>query len=390
MLYLCLKEYLSGEINMVEIREVRTLWDRMRFVNYPNVLYKDVPQYIPAMIGDDLSDWNPRKNPAFAYCDAKCWLAMRNGRIVGRIGAILSRRANEKWGFNRMRFTQVDFIDDPEVSDALFKAVEDFAREKGCTEVHGPLGFTDLDREGMLVEGFDRQSMFITYYNHPYYNTHLRRLGYEKDVDWVEMLIEVPYDERTITRLDKLAERVMRYSNLHIAQMRSRKDYKPLVEKVFHLVNTAYAGLYGTVPLDEKQIRRYADKFIPLINPDLACFVLDEHDELVAFGVSAPSMAKALKRSKGRLFPLGWIGVLRSLKVNDTLDLFLVAVTPEYQGKAVNAIILNHVIKGCHRMGMRYAETGPQLETNHKIQSQWNFFKTEQHKRRRCYLKKLT
>ena len=375
---------------MVEVREVRTKSELRKFVNYPNVLYRDVPQFIPSLYGDDLSDWDPRKNPAFDYCEAKCFLAWRDGEIVGRIGAILSRRANEKWNLNRMRFSQVDFIDDPEVSAALFKAVEDFAREKGCDEVHGPLGFTDLDREGMLVEGFDRRSMFITYYNHPYYNTHLERLGYGKDVDWVEMLIDIPYDERTVMRMDKLAERVMKFSNLHLAVTHSRRDFKPLVEKVFAMVNIAYAGLYGTVPLDEKQIKRYAAKFIPMVNPELACFVLDEREELVAFGVSAPSMANALKKSGGRLFPLGWIDVLKALRTNDTLDLFLIAVLPEYQNKAVNAIVMNHILKGCHSMGIRQAETGPQLETNHKVQSQWTFFKTEQHKRRRCYIKKLS
>ena len=374
---------------MVEVREVRTRAELKKFVDYPNVLYRNVPQYIPSMIGDDLSDWNPKKNPAFEYCDAKCWLAWRDGKIVGRIGAILSRRANEKWGLNRMRFTQVDFIDDYEVSAALFKAVEDFAREKGCDEVHGPLGFTDLDREGMLIEGFDRRSMFITYYNHPYYIDHLERLGYGKDVDWVELLIDVPYDDYIVSRLDKLAERVMRSNKLHLAELKTRRDYKPWVEKVFQLVNTAYSGLYGTVPLDERQIRRYADKFIPLINPDLACFVSDEQENLVAFGVSAPSMADALKKSNGRLFPFGFIGVLKALRVNDTLDLFLIAVAPEYQNRAVNAILLNHVLKGCHKMGIKRAETGPQLEANHKVQSQWNFFKTEQHKRRRCFVKKL-
>ena len=374
---------------MVEVREVRTRSELKKFVDYPNVLYKDVPQYVPAMIGDDLDDWNPKKNPAFEYCDAKCWLAWRDERIVGRIGAILSRRANEKWNLNRMRFTQVDFIDDPEVSSALFQAVEDYAREKGCSEVHGPLGFTDLDREGMLVEGFDRRSMFITYYNHPYYVRHLERLGYVKDVDWVELLIDVPYDEHIVSRMDKLAERVTRANKLHIAEVKSRRDYKPLIEKVFQLVNTCYAGLYGTVPLDERQIKRYAAKFVPLVDPELACFVLDEQEQLVAFGVSAPSMAEALKKSRGRLFPFGFIGVLRALKVNDTLDLFLIAVTPEYQNKAVNAILMNHVLKGCHKKGIRKAETGPQLETNHKVQSQWNFFKTEQHKRRRCFVKRL-
>ena len=374
---------------MVEVREVRTKGELRKFVNYVNVLYKDVPQFIPAMYGDDLDDWNPKKNPAFDYCEAKCFLAYRDGKIVGRIGAILSRAANEKWHTKRMRFSQVDFIDDPEVSAALFRAVEDYAREKGCDEVHGPLGFTDLDREGMLVDGFDEKSMFITYYNHPYYREHLERLGYDKDVDWVEFQVEVPYDDRMVTRLAKLSERVLNYSKLHVVPLTSRKDYGPWVEKVFKLVNEAYANLYGTVPLNERQIKRYAKKFIPLINPDLACFVADEQDNLVSFGVSAPSMADALKKSNGRLFPLGWIGVLKALKANDTLDLFLSAVRPEYRDKAVNAVLMNHVLQGCHKMGIRYAETGPQLETNEKVQHQWMFFKTREHKRRRCFVKRL-
>ena len=377
-------------IDMVEVREVRTKGELRKFVDFVNVLYRDVPQFIPAMYGDDLDDWNPKKNPAFDYCEGKCFLAYKDGKIVGRIGAILSHAANKKWHTNRMRFSQVDFIDDPEVSAALFKAVEDYAREKGCDAVHGPLGFTDLDREGMLVEGFDEKSMFITYYNHPYYKEHLERLGYGKDVDWVELLIEVPYDDRMVNRLEKLSERVLNYSKLHVAPLKSRKDYQPLIEKVFELVNQAYAHLYGTVPLNERQVKRYAKKFIPLINPDLACFVLDENDNLVSFGVSAPSMANALKKSNGRLFPLGWMGVLKALEVNDTLDLFLIAVTPEYRDKAVNAVLMNHILKGCHKMGIKYAETGPQLETNERVQNQWMFFNTRQHKRRRCFVKQLT
>ncbi len=374
---------------MVQVKEVKTRSELKKFVNYPNILYRDVPQYVPAMIGDDLDDWNPKKNPAFEYCEAKCFLAWRDGKIVGRIGAILSHKANEKWHLNRMRFTQVDFIDDEEVSNALFSTVEAYAREKGCDEIHGPLGFTDCDREGMLVEGYDRRSMFITYYNYPYYNAHLERLGYEKDVDWVEYLIDVPYDDHTVLRMDKLSERVLNYSNLHVLEVKHRREYKPLIEKVFDLINVAYAGLYGTVPLSERQVKRYAAKFIPLINPELTCFVVDEHDELIGFGVSAPSMAEALKKSRGRLFPLGFIGVLKALRVNDTLDLFLTAVRPDYQNKGINAILINHVLKGCHQMGIRKAETGPQLEENHKIRSQWNFFSYEKHKRRRCYVRKL-
>lgn len=318
-----------------------------------------------------------------------CFLALRDGRIVGRVGAILNHKANEKWQTNRMRFSQLDFVDDPEVSAALMGAVENFAREKGCDEIHGPLGFTDLDREGLLIEGFDRKSMFITYYNHPYYKVHLEKLGYGKDVDWVEYLLPVPQDERTIDRLQRLSERVASHNRLHIAEIRRRKDYGPYVEKFFRLWNTCYAPLYGTTPLTDAQIRRYVKKFVPLVNPDLACFVMDEEENLVAFGVSAPSIANALKKSNGKMLPFGFARLLYALKKNDTLDLFLIAVRPDYQNRAVNAILLNHVLKGCLKMGITHAETGPQLETNHKILSQWNTFQPELHKRRRCFIKQL-
>ena len=374
---------------MITIQEVRTKGDLKRFSSFPNHLYKDVPQYIPPLAADDLEDWNPRKNPAFEYCDVKCFLALRDGRIVGRVGAILNHKANEKWQTNRMRFSQLDFVDDPEVSAALMGAVENFAREKGCDEIHGPLGFTDLDREGLLIEGFDRKSMFITYYNHPYYKVHLEKLGYGKDVDWVEYLLPVPQDERTIDRLQRLSERVASHNRLHIAEIRRRKDYGPYVEKFFRLWNTCYAPLYGTTPLTDAQIRRYVKKFVPLVNPDLACFVMDEEENLVAFGVSAPSIANALRKSNGKMLPFGFARLLYALKKNDTLDLFLIAVRPDYQNRAVNAILLNHVLKGCLKMGITHAETGPQLETNHKILTQWNTFQPELHKRRRCFIKQL-
>ena len=374
---------------MVEIREVRNRGELRKFVDFPNQMYRDVPQFIPAMYGDDMQDWDRRKNPAFEYCEGKCFLAYKDGKLAGRIAAIYNRKANEKWNLNRMRFWQVDFIDDPEVSAALFKAVEDYAREMGCDEVHGPLGFTDLDSEGMLIEGFDEKGMFITFYNYPYYREHLERLGYGKDVDWVEFLVEVPYDERMVTRLERLSQRVLNYSKLHILEVTSRKQYKTLLVDVFKLVDSAYSQLYGTVPISQKQIQRYASKFIPIINPELTCFVMDEQNRLVAFGLAAPSIADALKKSRGRLFPLGWIGVLKALRKNDTLDLFLIAVTEEYRNKAVNAVVMNHVLKGCHKMGITKAETGPQLETNDKIQHQFVIFNTRQHKRRRCFVKKL-
>ena len=375
---------------MVEIREVKSKSDLRRFVAYPNKLYRDVPQFMPPLRGEDMADWDRKKNPAFEYCDAKCYLALRDGEIVGRIGAILSRRSNEKWNKQRMRFTQVDFIDDIEVSTALFEAVEAWAREMGCNEVHGPLGFTDLDREGMLVEGFDQKSMFITYYNHPYYIDHLTRLGYVKDVDWVEFLIDVPQPgDRIVPRLQQLSDRVLKSTGLHVAQVRHRRDFRPYIEKVFDLINTCYAHLYGTVELSREQIKKYADKFIPMINPDLACFVMDENDNMVAFGVAAPSMAAAIKKNDGHMFPFGFIDILRALRKNDTLDLYLIAVRPDYQDRGVNAVLMNHVLKGCHKIGIQKAETGPQLEQNFKIQHQWSLFKYSNHKRRRCFIKQL-
>ncbi len=374
----------------VTVREVTTKQELRRFVDYPNQLYRDVPQFVPAFYGDDLADWDRTKNPAFDYCDAKCWLAYRDGEVVGRIGAILSYKANEKWHTNRMRFSQVDFIDDPAVSAALFAAVESWAAEKGCDQIHGPLGFCDMDREGMLVEGFDRRSMFITYYNHPYYNEHLERLGYRKDTDWVEFYIQAPTpDSPQGVKLHRIAEHVLRSRKLHIANVRHQWQYPPLVEQVFRLVNEAYSPLYGVVELNERQVKKYKTKFAPLINPNLACFVMDEQERMVAFGVSAPSMAAAMQKSRGRLFPTGWVRVLHDLRKNDTADMLLIAVKPELQGAGINAIILDHLIQGAAKMGIRFAETGPQLETNSKILAQWKMFDKEQHKRRRCYIKDI-
>lgn len=374
---------------MVSIVEVTTKAQLRRFVDYPNQLYRGVPQFVPATYGDDLSDWDRQKNPAFSYCDARCWLAERDGEIVGRIGAIRSRKANEKWGTNRMRFTQVDFIDDPEVSAALFAAVEDWAQELGCTAVHGPLGFTDMDREGMLVEGFDRRSCFFTYYNHPYYIDHMAALGYVKDVDWIEELITVPTDEKTIQRWEKLSDFVLKRNHLHIVEPKSRLAYLPLLKPFFDLVNVAYAPLYGTVDLTDEQIKKYASKFAPLINPHTTCFVMDKNDRMVAFGVGAPSLATAMQKHRGRLFPTGWVDVLKSFRKNDTVDLLLIAVHPDYQSRGVNAVILSKAMKGCLKMGIKQAETGPMLEMNGKVQSQWKDFQTEQHKRRRCFIKEL-
>ena len=374
------------------IKEVTTKADLRRFVDYPNVLYKDVKAYIPAIFEDDMDDWDPKKNPAFSYCEARNWLALRDGEVVGRIGAILSHRANETWNTKRMRFTQVDFIDDYEVSAALFAVVEDWARAKGCNQVHGPLGFCDLDREGMLVEGFDERSMCITYYNHPYYNDHLAALGYGKDTDWVENLLTLPdASDENAQKLSKLSERLLQRGKYHKVLLKSKKDITPrLFEQVFELINKAYAPLYGVVKISDNQVSKYAEKFMPVLSPDYICLVMNEQEEMVAFGACIPSLANALKRSHGKLFPFGWYHVLRAQKNTDALDMLLIAVDPQLQGRGLNVIVMDHILKGAQKNGITLAETGPTLETNDKVQSQWKFFEHRQHKRRRCYIKDLT
>ena len=378
--------------NTLEIREVTTKEELRRFVDYPNILYKDVEAFVPAIFADDMDDWNPKKNPAFSYCEAKCFLAWRDGEIVGRIGAILSHRANETWNTKRMRFTQVDFIDDREVSAALFAAVEDWAREKGCDQVHGPLGFCDLDREGMLVEGFNERGMCITYYNHPYYNDHLAALGYGKDTDWVEnLLVLPPASDENAQKLRKLSEWLLKRGKYHKVDLKSKRDItKRHFEQVFELINKAYAPLYGVVEIKDDQVRKYSEKFMSVLSPDYLCLVMNEQEELVAFGVCIPSLAAALQRSRGKLFPTGWYHVLRSMKHTDALDLLLIAVDPQLQGSGLNVVIMDHILQGAQRNGVTLAETGPTLETNDKVQSQWKFFEHRQHKRRRCYIKDLT
>lgn len=359
---------------------------------FANKLYQDNSCYVPDMLSSQIADFDQHKNPAFDYCQAKCFLAYRGRKIVGRIAAIYNTHACQKYGQQQLRFSHADYIDDDEVVDALFQAVEDWAHELGCNSVHGPLGFSDLDREGLLVEGFDHLSQFFVYYNHPYYSKHMERLGYGKDIDWIEHRITLPttYPDQRLEKLDRLATAMQQRLHLRFAPLKNRKSIIPYVRGVFHLYNEAYVKLYGMVALTPAQIDKYVNEFLPLVNERTTAILLDEKDDVVAFGVVAPSISLAQRKSAGNMLPMGWFHLLRALKgKNDTLDLLLIAVHPHLQGKGVNAIILTQLLKFAVEDGFKYAETGPTLENNIDVLSHWRFFDVVQHKRRRAYIKQL-
>lgn len=361
-----------------------------KFARFGYELYKDNPYYVPELFEDVLATLAKDRNAAFEFCDADYFLAYKDGKLVGRIAAIINNRANEKWGHRAARFGWVDFIDDVEVVDALFSTAENWARERGMEEIHGPMGFTDFDREGMLVEGFDRLATMATIYNHPYYPRHMERMGYVKDVDWVEYLFKVPS-----TKWDK-AERISaiveRKYNLRVVHCKSRSELgKRYGKSLFQLVNECYAGLYGYSELSEKQIEAMIKVYLPVIDLRMVSLVVDKDDNLVAMGVSMYSLAEALRKAKGRLFPFGWWHLVKALffKHPKRVDLLLVAVKPEYQSKGVFAVVFNKIQGAFIDLGFVDAESNPELEENEKIQSQWDSFEKEQHKRRRAYKKSL-
>ena len=374
----------------VEVIKVETIKQLKEFVNYNYELYKNCPYAVPELYEDAVNTLRKDRNAAFEFCDADYFLAMRDGKIVGRVAAIINKRANEQWGLKAARFGWVDFIDDAEVSAALMAAVEQWARERGMTELQGPLGFTDFDREGMLVEGFDRLGTMATIYNYPYYPQHMERLGFEKDADWVEFLIKVP--EKNWEKAERLSAIIARKYKLRVVKCKSRSELaKRYGKALFELVNECYAPLYGYSPLSDKQIEQFIKQYLPVIDLRLVSLIVDENDNLVALGVTLVSLARALQKAKGRIFPFGWFHLAKALFFSrpKRLDFLLVAIKPEYQSKGVMALLFNDLMPRFIAMGFEDVETNPELETNNKVQAQWESFEKEQHKRRRAFKKAL-
>jgi len=370
-----------------QIKEVTTKKDLNAFIQFPFTIYKNHPYWVPNLVSDDLNTLGKDKNPAFETCEARYWLAYREGKIVGRVAAILNHPHIERWGEKYMRFGWLDFIDDLEVSGALIKTVEDWAKEKGMVAVHGPLGFADMDREGMLVEGFNELATMATYYNHPYYPIHMEKLGYVKDIDWVEYEITMP--DKPDEKIARMADIVQRRNKVHMLEIKKKNDLRNYAHELFDLLQEEYQKLYGFVPLTKRQVDSYINQYFGFVTPDFVPIVMDENNKMIAFGIGLPSLSKALQKSKGRLFPFGFIPLLQALKKNDRADLYLVAVKSEYQGKGINAMLMHAMTQTFLKLGVKKIETNPELETNHLVQGQWKFFETRQHKRRRVFIKRF-
>ncbi len=368
---------------MITIQPVRTRRDQNRFFTFPLHLYKDHACFVPSLIFDEKWNFSIKKNPAYRHVETESFLALQDGKVVGRIAGLINHKLNSEKQQKFLRFHRFDVIDDIEVTAKLVEAVESWGKSKGMDTLIGPIGFSDLDKEGLLVEGFDEPGMFITLYNYPYYAEHLDQLGFVKEVDWLEYRITVP--ETMDPRIQRVSELAAKRYGFILRTFKKKREVIPYVRKAFVLYNEAFANLYGFYPLTDDQVEMTIRQFISLVTLEYLFIVTNKEDEVIGFGLLVPSLADAVRKSRGRLFPLGWWHITRALRHHTVLDMYLIAVKPEYQGKGVNAIIMNEGIKRAIRHGVKYAETGPELEDNQNVQSQWKQFDKVQHKRRRCY-----
>jgi len=373
----------------VIIKEVTTKKELRNFVKFNIDLYKNNPYHVPGLIDEEMMTLSREKNPAFEIGEAIYFLAYKNEKIVGRIAGLINFKSNETWNQKNARFGFVDFIDDVEVVDKLFGAVENWAIEKNMTHLHGPLGFTDLDHEGMLIEGFDQLGTMATIYNYPYYPKHMERMGYVKDQDWFEFKITVP--KIIPEKHRRISEIVKKKYGLKVLKFKKRKEIWPYAHKIFQTLNEAFTPLYGFAKLTPKQIDYYVNMYIPMIRLDFVTIIIREEDDaVVGFGITLPSLSKALQKAKGGFLPFGFIHLLKALYTRPEIaDFYLMGVLPEYKNKGVSALIFGDIIPTYNKAKVKYAETNPELETNNAVQSQWDDFEHEHHKTRRAFIKQL-
>lgn len=383
-------------MSAIEIKKVESRRDLRQFVNFHYDLYKGNAYDVPNLYFDEMRTFSKDKNAAFDFCEAEYFMAFRDGKMVGRVAAIINHSANKKWERESVRFGWIDFVDDIEVSTALLKAVEDYGKQKGMKEIVGPLGFTDMDPEGMLLEGYDQLGTQATAYNYPYYPEHMDRMGgWEKDNDYVEYKLYVP--DQIPEKYAKVAQMIQKRYNLHIKKLKKDEIFgeNGYGQKIFEVINATFGHLYGYSTLSQRQIDQYVKMYLPMIDLSLVSLVEDwntpDH-KLIGVGITLPSLTRALQKCrKGRLFPFGWIHILRALKRHKTniVDLLLVGILPEYRPKGANALLFYDLIPRYQKYGFEWGETHVEMETNEKVQGQWQYLERECHKRRRCYKKNI-
>lgn len=378
----------------VEIKKVESKCDLKTFIEFHYDLYEGSEYDVPNLYSDELNTLSKDRNAAFEFCEAEYYLAYKDGKLAGRVAAIINNRANERWGRKSVRFGWIDFVDDREVSAALLKAVEDYGKAKGMTEVVGPLGFTDMDPEGMLTYGFDQLGTMPTIYNYAYYPQHIEQMdGWEKDNDYVEYKLMVP--EKIPEKYTKIAKMIEKRYNLHVKKLTRKEIYKDgYGKRIFQLINDTYKDLYGFSELSEKQIEQYVDMYLPMADLNLITLIEDWNADhkLVGVGITIPSLARALQKChRGRMFPFGWWHLLRAIKYHKTkgVDLLLMGVLPEYRMKGANALMFSDLIPRYQAYGFEWGESQVEMASNEGVQSQWEYLETIMHKKRKCYKKAI-
>jgi len=370
-------------MSKVSIIEVKTPDQSKQFVRFPMDLYKNNPHYVPSFINDEINIWNPSENPALQYSEAKQFLAYKNNTIVGRIALMINHKEEKELGIRKVRFGWIDFIDDEEVSQALIQTAIDYAKEKNIDKIEGPMGFTNLDKAGMLTLGFDKLATMIGIYNHEYYPKHLEKLGLVKEKEWVEF--ELVFPEVLPDKIHKFNELISQKYHLKVLNFKSKEEILKYVDPMFDLLDETYKHLSTYTPISDDQRKTYKEKYFPLIDKDYIVCVADENNHLVAFAITMPSYSKALQKSKGKLFPFGWWHFLRAGKKNDRANFYLIGIHPDYQRRGVTSIIFKEIWKLFRTKGVKYLETNPELEENKSVQLLWQDYNPINHKRRRTY-----
>jgi GNAT superfamily N-acetyltransferase len=377
----------EGNMNELEIRKISSHKDLKKFVGFPFQLYKGNAFWVPPIKSDEINTLRKDKNPVFEYCEAECWIAYRDNKPVGRIAGIINHHEIEHWNSRRARFGWIDFIDDQEVSRILIETVINWSKAKGMNTLRGPMGFTNMDSEGMLIEGFEEISSLSAIYNFPYYPDHIQKLGFRKDTDLVQYEIRIPSE--IPEKVERLTGIIFKKYGLHLLKPRTSKELQPYIEKMFLLYNMAFNDLYGFTALTGRQIQYYSKKYLRIIRPDFVSLVIDERDDVVGFGIAMPSLDKALQKARGSLLPFGFIHLRRALRKNDITHLFLVGVRPDYQGKGLLALVYQELHVTFIKAGMKLARTHPQLEDNLRAVSIWKNYDSRVYIRRRCWIREV-